>query len=79
MATGVLAVDRLLKRSPVAGLQCGIVQPGKYLVWVTGSVASVEEAHAEGCSVGRDQGFLLDEIFLPDPHEDVLAGPRRAS
>lgn len=77
VATGVLAVDRLLKKAPVASLQCGIVQPGKYLVRVTGSVASVEEAHTEACAVGRAEGTLLDEVFLPDPHREVLVGQER--
>jgi len=82
VAAGVLAVDRMLKRSPVALLRCGTVHPGRYLALVGGSVASTEEAHAEGVEIGRCHSALLDEVCLPDPHpalvaalEGVRAGP----
>lgn len=81
LATGVLAVDRLLKRSPVALLRCGTVHPGRWLALVGGSVAATEEAHAEGVAVGREAGALLDEVWLPDPHAALAAaleGGRRA-
>ena len=69
-APGILAVDRLLKRSPVARLRCGTVHPGRYLVLVGGSVASVDEAFGEGLSVGD----IVDAVHLPDPHPLVRAG-----
>ena len=43
VAVGMLAVDRMLKNSPVALLRCGTVHPGRYLALVGGSVASCEE------------------------------------
>ena len=58
MAAGILAVDRMLKKSPVALLRCGTVHPGRYLALVGGSVASTEEAHAAGVTVGCDHGAL---------------------
>ncbi len=73
VAVGVLAVDRMLKRSPVALLRCGTVHPGRYLALVGGSVASTEEAHAEGLEVGRGAGALLDEVCLADPHPALAA------
>jgi microcompartment protein CcmL/EutN len=73
VAAGVLAVDRMLKRSPVALLRCGTVHPGRYLALVGGSVASTEEAHSEGIEVGRSTGALLDEVCLPDPHPALVA------
>jgi len=73
VATGVLAVDRMLKRSPVALLRCGTVHPGRYLALVGGSVAATEEAHAEGGLVGSQQGALVDEVCLADPHPALAA------
>lgn len=80
-AAGILAVDRMLKRSPVALLRCGTVHPGRYLALVGGTVAATEEAHAEGCRVGLDRGALCDEVLLPDPADALaaaLAGVRNA-
>lgn len=81
VAAGVLAVDRMLKRSPVALLKCGTVHPGRYLALVGGSVASTEEAHAAGTGTGIEKGALTDEVLLPDPHPALSAavmGSRRA-
>jgi microcompartment protein CcmL/EutN len=81
VAAGVLAVDRMLKRSPVALLKCGTVHPGRYLALVGGTVASTEEAHAAGTGTGIELGALTDEVLLPDPHPALAAavmGARRA-
>lgn len=78
IAIGILAGDAMAKRSPLASLHAGTVQPGKYLVLAGGAVADVEEAHAAGVDVGGEA--LVDQIFLPDIHPDVLAslaGERR--
>ena len=79
-AAGILAVDRLLKMSPVALLRCGTVHPGRYLALVGGSVAAVQEAHAVARAVGCELGALLDEVCLGDPHAQLAAavgGARR--
>ncbi len=68
VSTGVLAVDRMLKQSPVALLRCGSVHPGRYLALVGGSVASTDEAYRFGAAVGRECGALVDEVLLQDPH-----------
>lgn len=72
-AVGILAVDRMLKRSPVALLRCGTVHPGRFLVLVGGTVAATQEAHAEGGRVGAEHDALVDEILLPDPHPLLAA------
>ena len=71
VAVGVLAVDRMLKKSPVALLRCGTVHPGRYLALVGGSVAATEEAHAEGVAVGNESSTLMDEVCLADPHQSI--------
>lgn len=68
VSIGLLAVDSMLKRSPVALLRCGTVHPGRYLALVGGSVASTDEAHAAGVAVGCEHTALVDEVRLPDPH-----------
>ena len=68
VAAGILAVDRMLKQAPIAMLRCGSVHPGRYLVLVGGSVASTEEAYEAGVQSACDQGALIDQILLPDPH-----------
>ena len=67
IAHGILAVDRMLKRAPIALLRCGTVHPGHYLALLGGTVASVEEAYGEGEAAGE----LADAVFLPDPHPSV--------
>lgn len=71
VAAGTLAVDRMLKRSPISLLRCGTVHPGRYLALVGGSVGSTQEAHAEGIAAGA--GALLDDICLADPHPALAA------
>jgi len=80
IAVGIEAGDAMAKRAPLASLHAGTVQPGKYLVLAGGEVADVQEAQAAGVEAGRRS--LLDQIFLPDVHRDVLdaiTGERRGS
>lgn len=72
IALGIKAGDAMVKRAPVATIQSGTVQPGNYLVMVTGDVAPVEEAVAAGQEVGRSA--LRDTVFLPNVHPGVIAG-----
>jgi len=72
IAIGIQAGDAMVKRAPVESIQSGTVQPGNYLVMVTGDVAPVEEAVGAGQEVG--QSALLDTIFLPNVHPGVIAG-----
>ena len=68
----------MVKRAPLLSLHVGTVQPGKYLILAGGEVADVDEARSAGREASG--GALLDEIFLPDVHEEVvgaLTGARR--
>jgi microcompartment protein CcmL/EutN len=62
----------MVKKAPVETIQSGTVQPGHYLVMVTGDVASVEEAVNAGRETGQDA--LRDLIFLPNVHPGVIEG-----
>ena len=77
VAAGIVAGDAMVKRAPIDHLVAGTVQPGKYLVLVAGDTASVEEAIAAGAETSRSS--LLDHVFLPDVHADVVAALRGRS
>jgi microcompartment protein CcmL/EutN len=70
IAGGILAADAMIKKAPINVIKTGTVQPGKYLVLIGGSVADVEESLAAGEMVGGRH--LLDTIFLPDVHPEVV-------
>jgi len=72
IALGIQAGDAMVKRAPVESIQSGTVQPGHYLVMVTGDVAPVEEAVIAGQEIGRSA--LRDTIFLPNVHPGVVTG-----
>lgn len=72
IATGIQAGDAMVKRAPIDRILSGTVQPGHYLVMVTGEVAPVEEAVAAGQEVGQDA--LRDMVFLPNVHPGVVSG-----
>jgi microcompartment protein CcmL/EutN len=78
IAIGIQAGDAMVKRAPIDRIQSGTVQPGHYLVMVTGEVAPVEEAVEAGQEVG--QTALRDTVYLPNVHPGVvtaLAGDRQ--
>ena len=71
IAAGIVAGDSMVKRAPLEVIRAGTVQPGKYLVLIGGQVADLEESidaarTAEG-------GRMVDIVFLPDVHPDVVA------
>lgn len=77
IAAGIVAADAMVKRAPVARIAAGTVQPGRYLVVVTGMVAPVEEAvQAANATSG---GNLRGQITLPNIHPlvfEALTGRR---
>lgn len=77
VAAGILAGDAMVKRGPIDDIRAGTVHPGRYLVMVAGDVASVGEAVVAGREAG--EASLVDQVFLPDVHPDVVAaiGGRR--
>lgn len=79
ITAGIVAGDAMVKRAPLDLLKAGTVQPGKYLVLIGGNVADIEEAIDAARST--DSGSLVDVVFLPDVHPDVVAsvaGARRS-
>lgn len=70
IAIGIDAGDAMAKRASLTSLHTGSVQPGKYLVLAGGEVGEVEEARAAGRERGRPA--LIDEIYLPEVHSEVV-------
>ncbi|MBP6016621.1 MAG: BMC domain-containing protein [Candidatus Promineofilum sp.] len=74
IAGGIEAGDAMVKRAPVERLLSGTIQPGYYLVLVTGEVADVVEAVDAGVLIGGE--FLRDRLLLPNVHPGVVAALR---
>lgn len=68
---GIRASDAMAKKAPLDSLTAGTVQPGKYLVMISGEVACVQEALQAGIESGA--GSVLGTLFLPYVHRDVWA------
>jgi microcompartment protein CcmL/EutN len=77
VAAGIVAGDAMAKRAPISGIWAGTVQPGHYLVLIAGDTASVHEAIDAGLTASGEA--LLDQVFLPDVHPDVLEAVRGAT
>lgn len=78
IAAGIVAADAMVKRAPIARVVAGTVQPGKYLVMITGDVDPVQESLAAGLAVGLSS--VVDHLFLPGVHPHVpesIAATRR--
>ena len=70
IAAGIEAGDTMAKRAPIDRILSGTIQPGHYLVLVTGEVADVTEAVEAGLASGGD--YLRDRLLLPNVHPGVI-------
>ena len=70
IATGMQAGDAMVKKAPIARIVAGTVQPGHYLVLISGAVADVDEA----LKAGREAGgtHMIDTVLLPHVHPAVV-------
>jgi microcompartment protein CcmL/EutN len=76
--TGISTADSMVKNSPITILKSGTVHNGKFVIFIGGSVASVEESYNNGLAATR--GLLIDHIYLPFIHSQVhdsILGERR--
>ena len=71
IAAGIEAGDAMAKRAALTVIHAGTVHPGKYLVLVGGGVADIEEALDAAHRL--ESSSLIDEMFLPDPHPQLVA------
>ncbi len=77
LARGVVVADAVAKRAHVELLFCEPVSPGKYLILFAGGVAEVDESQAAGAHAAGDS--LVDRLFLPQAHEQLLPAIRAGS
>lgn len=77
IAIGIQAGDAMVKKALIASIKAGTVQPGKYLVLITGQVAEVDESLRAGIEWGG--ASVIDTVFLPQVHPSVVeaVGGRR--
>lgn len=71
IAAGIEAGDAMVKRAALEVIRTGTVQPGRYLVLVGGEVGQVEEALAAAEAIASS--YVVDRMFLPDPHPQLAA------
>jgi microcompartment protein CcmL/EutN len=70
IANGFKTLDAVVKESPVTILKAEVINPGKYLIIITGDIASVESAMDAG--VEASGGTLIDHILLSRMDEQVI-------
>jgi microcompartment protein CcmL/EutN len=70
IVVGFMAMDAMVKLAPIKILEARTISSGKYLIIFTGDVASVEYAFNKGTETGA--GNLVDSLFLPQIHPDVI-------
>ncbi len=75
VATGIEVADAILWQAEVELLFAESVQPGKYVMLFTGSVQDLESALRRGAELAR--GDLVDQLLIPQVHEQVLLGLKR--
>ena len=70
MADGFYTLDAVVKEAPVSILKAEAINPGKYLIIITGDVASVEASMAIGVSSGGEN--IVDHAILKNLDDKVL-------
>lgn len=70
IACGYHTLDVIVKSAPVTILKGEIINPGKYLILISGEVASVEIAMDAGIEAAGE--FLHDHILITSLNEHVL-------
>ena len=75
VARGVEVADSILWQAEVEMLFSAPVQPGKYVMLFTGSVEDVRSAVGRGVEIA--EGDLVDQLVIPQVHEQVEGALRR--
>ncbi|MBC8553010.1 MAG: BMC domain-containing protein [Candidatus Brocadiales bacterium] len=70
IADGFKTLDTVVKESPVIILKAEVINPGKYLIIITGDVASVETAMDAGIKAAGVS--LIDHILLSNMDKHVI-------
>jgi len=70
IAIGIKAMDAMLKAAPVKIIDAKTICPGKFIIIITGDVASVDASLTKGKDAG--EGYIVDELFIPNLHKYIL-------
>ena len=70
IARGIETCDFMVKAANVELLRASTVCPGKYIIIIGGDTGSVRAAMKEGKL--RAEHFIVDELFLPNIHEQLI-------
>lgn len=70
IARGILVCDAMVKKAPVELIEAIPLCPGKYIVLISGDVASVEDSIYTGLETGGEK--VVDHLILPQVHEQVI-------
>ncbi len=70
IAVGIKALDGMVKAAPIKVLEVKIINPGKYVIIITGDVASVDASLTAGKEIGEEA--LVDSLFIPNLHRDII-------
>jgi microcompartment protein CcmL/EutN len=70
VAAGLFALDKALKAAPIDIVAVRTICPGKYVILLSGSEASVEASLANGRDAQPEA--LLDMLYLPNVHPGVI-------
>jgi microcompartment protein CcmL/EutN len=72
VAVGLRALDALVKRAPVEVIEANLVEPGRYLILLTGGVAEVDESLSAVVEDYAQQ--VVAKMVLPRAHPALVAG-----
>lgn len=70
IARGILVHDVMLKKATVHIVQSNSICPGKYIVFIAGLEADVEEAMQDGMHYGGSA--VVDSLYIPNIREEVF-------
>jgi len=76
IARGVEVADTILWEADIEMMAATPVQPGKYVMLLTGSVEDLRSAVRRGAELAG--GDLVDQLLIPSVHPQVESGLRRA-
>ena len=74
VASGLAALDTMVKQAPIEVLEANLVEPGKFLILYTGGVAEVGESHQ--VVMGGFSEHVRSQMLLPMVHGSLVDGLR---
>ena len=70
IAAGIIAMDSMVKSAPIVIVKADVFNPGKFVIIVTGDVASVEASLVSGKE--NRLNWLIDELFIPNLNSQII-------